>query len=146
MNKAVLNYEDVDKGLELEIFGLTFNVDFNEEYIKELKNVDVKSDNTDDEKSGFDKLAELLDKILGKDAFKKISDKYKTDKEKEMGLGVIIGVYNFIFKNYTEVIESLSIPKAPVQNNNNDYRRDNNYRNNNYRNDRNYRDDKYRRY
>jgi hypothetical protein len=137
LNKAILNYEDVEKDLELEIFGITFSVDFNKEYIEELKKLNM-DEAGDDE---FAKLRLLLDKILGDGSYKKIEDKYKSDNKKDMGLGVIVKIYTFIFDQYAKAVANIKNPNF-MSYNKDDYRnnRNNNYnnRNSNYNNRNNY--------
>ena len=133
-NKRILNFEDIENSIE--IFGNKFELEFSEEYIKRLQNIDVK--NIQDN-NVFEALKEMLNKVLNDDnAYDKIKSSYETEKQKEFGLQTFIRVFEFIFNQYVEEMNNMNkkmsgIIKPNYQNR--EQRRNNNDRGNrrNYR-------------
>ena len=133
-NKRILSFEDIENSIE--IFGNKFELEFSEEYIKRLQNIDVK--NIQDNNI-FEALKEMLNKVLNDDnAYDKIKNSYEKEKNKEFGLQTFIRVFEFIFNQYVEEMNNMNkkvsgIIKTNYQNR--EQRRNNNYRGNrrNYR-------------
>lgn len=133
-NKRILSFEDIENSIE--IFGNKFELEFSEEYIKRLQNIDVK--NIQDN-NVFEALKEMLNKVLNDDnAYDKIKSSYEQEKNKEFGLQTFIRVFEFIFNQYVEEMNNMNkkvsgIIKTNYQNR--EQRRNNNYRGNrrNYR-------------
>ena len=133
-NKRILSFEDIENSIE--IFGNKFELEFSEEYIKRLQNIDIK--NIQDNNI-FEALKEMLNKVLNDDnAYDKIKNSYETEKQKEFGLQTFIRVFEFIFNQYVEEMNNMNkkvsgIIKTNYQNR--EQRRNNNYRGNrrNYR-------------
>ena len=133
-NKRILSFEDIENNIE--IFGNKFELEFSEEYIKRLQNIDIK--NIQDN-NVFEALKEMLNKVLNDDnAYDKIKNSYETEKQKEFGLQTFIRVFEFIFNQYVEEMNNMNkkvsgIIKTNYQNR--EQRRNNNYRGNrrNYR-------------
>ena len=133
-NKRILNFEDIENSIE--IFGNKFELEFSEEYIKRLQNIDVK--NIQDN-NVFEALKVMLNKVLNDDnAYDKIKSSYEQEKKKEFGLQTFIRVFEFIFNQYVEEMNNMNkkvsgIIKTNYQNR--EQRRNNNYRGNrrNYR-------------
>ena len=133
-NKRILSFEDIENSIE--IFGNKFELEFSEEYIKRLQNIDVK--NIQDN-NVFEALKEMLNKVLNDDnAYDKIKSSYETEKQKEFGLQTFIRVFELIFNQYVEEMNNMNkkvsgIIKTNYQNR--EQRRNNNYRGNrrNYR-------------
>ena len=133
-NKRILSFEDIENSIE--IFGNKFELEFSEEYIKRLQNIDVK--NIQDN-NVFEALKEMLNKVLNDDnAYDKIKNSYEQEKKKEFGLQTFIRVFEFIFNQYVEEMNNMNkkvsrIIKTNYQNR--EQRRNNNYRGNrrNYR-------------
>ena len=134
MNNRVLNINDIENSIE--IFGNEFELEFSEEYIKRLQNIDIK--NIQDN-NVFEALKEMLNKVLNDDnAYDKIKNSYEAEKQKEFGLQTFIRVFEFIFNQYVEEMNNMNkkvsgIIKTNYQNR--EQRRNNNYRGNrrNYR-------------
>ena len=128
-NKRILSFEDIENSIE--IFGNKFELEFSEEYIKRLQNIDVK--NIQDN-NVFEALKEMLNKVLNDDnAYDKIKSSYETEKQKEFGLQTFIRVFEFIFNQYVEEMNNMNkkvsgIIKTNYQNR--EQRRNNNYRGN----------------
>ena len=133
-NKRILSFEDIENSIE--IFGNKFELEFSEEYIKRLQNIDIK--NIQDN-NVFEALKEMLNKVLNDDnAYDKIKNSYESEKQKEFGLQTFIRVFEFIFNQYIEEMNNMNkkvsgIIKPNYQNR--EQRRNNNYRGNrrNYR-------------
>ena len=133
-NKRILSFEDIENSIE--IFGNKFELEFSEEYIKRLQNIDIK--NIQDNNI-FEALKEMLNKALNDDnAYDKIKSSYETENQKEFGLQTFIRVFEFIFNQYVEEMNNMNkkvsgIIKTNYQNR--EQRRNNNYRGNrrNYR-------------
>lgn len=118
-----LNYSDIKENNKIEIFGIEFDLDFNEEVIKEIINIDRSKLND----TSF--LKEYIDKLLGNGSYEKIANKYKSDIGKEIGINAIIRIYEFIFDVMTNSITKMSNNRQM----NREQRRYNNKYNNRYR-------------
>ena len=131
-NKRILSFEDIENSIE--IFGNKFELEFSEEYIKRLQNIDIKNIQNN---NIFEALKEMLNKALNDDnAYDKIKNSYETEKQKEFGLQTFIRVFEFIFNQYVEEMNNMNkkvsgIIKTNYQNR--EQRRNNNYRGNRYR-------------
>lgn len=132
-NKRILNFEDIENSIE--IFGNKFELEFSEEYIKRLQNIDIK--NIQDN-NVFEALKEMLNKVLNDDnAYDKIKSSYEQEKKKEFGLQTFIRVFEFIFNQYAEEMNNMNKKMSGMMRPNyqNREQRRNNYRGNrrNYR-------------
>ena len=132
-NKRILSFEDIENSIE--IFGNKFELEFSEEYIKRLQNIDVK--NIQDN-NVFEALKEMLNKVLNDDnAYDKIKNSYEQEKKKEFGLQTFIRVFEFIFNQYVEEMNNMNKKMSGMMRPNyqNREQRRNNYRGNrrNYR-------------
>ena len=132
-NKRILSFEDIENNIE--IFGNKFELEFSEEYIKRLQNIDIK--NTQDN-NVFEALKEMLNKVLNDDnAYDKIKSSYEQEKKKEFGLQTFIRVFEFIFNQYVEEMNNMNKKMSGMMRPNyqNREQRRNNYRGNrrNYR-------------
>lgn len=146
-NKVLkFGYEDTDKKIEIEIYGLRF----------EINNLDS---NSYDKYKNIDKdlstLEKEIDFILGDGAVEKINAKRISDGYDKMDLNVELALLGCIFETYANSVTGNLFNKVDsVVNNtinkidsykNREQRRNNKYnRNNNY--NRNYRNNRYRRY
>lgn len=133
-NKRILSFEDIENSIE--IFGNKFELEFSEEYIKRLQNIDIK--NIQDN-NVFEALKEMLNKVLNDDnAYNKIKNSYEVEKQKEFGLQTFIRVFEFIFNQYVEEMNNMNkkMSKIIKPNYQNREQRRNNYKGNyrgNYR-------------
>ena len=137
-NKVLkFGYEELNNDLELDIFGIRFNIGIDENYLNKLKNFqnEVGKYGEDDYKL----IEDFINELLGEGSYKKISEKYKKDLGKDIDAFVWVKVVLFIknemdkyFKNYGDELR--------VQNRasrrNNKYNR--NYSYNGHYNSRNY--------
>ncbi len=138
--KRILSFEDV-KNSEIDIFGNKFEMNFSEEYIKKLKEIDIKK--VEDEEV-FNKLKTMLNLVLDdNEAYNKIESSYKEHEKKEFGTQTFIKVMTFIFNEYSKEIANIKGIDFGSKNlqANREQRRDNSYRgynNRGYRNNRRY--------
>ena len=85
-------YEDTDKKLEIELYGLVFEIN-NIENEKELENI-----NRNDIKG----IEAQIDKILGSGAVEKINRKRRNDGYKDMDINIELNVLGCIFDVYAK--------------------------------------------
>ena len=131
MNNRVLNVNDIENNIE--IFGNEFELEFSENYINRLRNIDI---NKIKENNVFEQLKELMNLILNdKEAYNKISKSYEEQKGKEFGLQAFIRVFEFIFNEYVEEMNNMNKKVSGMMKPNyqNREQRRNNYRGNKYR-------------
>ena len=91
-NKRVsLDYRDTDERVEIEIYGLVFEIkELNKE---ELEKIDRSNNN---------ELEREIDKALGKGAVEKINKKRVQDGYKEMDVTVASNILGFIMETYVK--------------------------------------------
>ena len=133
-NKNVLSYEDVNQSLELEIFGLKFDLTVDESYMKRLMNLDGDLKNANE----LEVIEQSIDEILGEGSYSKIKDKYKKDMKKDIDVMAWTQVITFIALQLSEYFDKIEEKSNKLKNinrynNNNRSSRRNNYKNrNNY--------------
>lgn len=88
-------YEDTDKKIEIDLYGLVFEVKLKNEDIQDLRNI------KDDIK--LKELEVLIDKYLGKNAVEQINNKRKEDGHKEIDEDVAIQIIICMMKAYSNV-------------------------------------------
>ena len=129
-NKIVrFGYEDLKKDLELEIFGLKFNIGVNESYLKKISEFQAKASNYKD--NDYKLVEDFMDELLGAGAYKQISDKYEQDQGVKIDVFVWVKVVMFIYnelQRYFDKYNNTFRPRNRVA------RRSNIYGNNMYRN------------
>ena len=101
-----LDYRDTDKKLEVNIYGLIFNINS-----KELENIDTKNVN--------DNLDEIIKKVLGEDAIERLNNKRKEDGHEEMDSQVKLTIVTFLVETYVNA--SISPINNMVERTNNKY-------------------------
>lgn len=91
-NKKILKfgYEDTDKKIEIELYGLVFEIR-NIDNIEELKKV---------EKSDKNEIETQIEKILGEGAIEKINNKRIADGHDKLSLNVELNIIGCIFEAY----------------------------------------------
>lgn len=132
-------YEDTDKSIEIELYGLKFEIN-NLDNIEELKNLDRNNENV---------IEGQLEKILGEGSIDKINKKRVRDGYKKLDLNIELNILGCIFETYAKsmsgsvlgrVTKAVDDINKDINNNMNREQRRNYNRNNNYkRNRRNYR-------
>lgn len=114
MNKSSLSYNQLENTIKIEIFDLEFEVEINENKFKELKQI---RETNSDEKL----VEEVINKILGNNAYNKIKNKYEKDLNKSIDRFVWAKVIYFV---YIELAKNIKIQTAKYTHTN--YRRNNN--------------------
>lgn len=84
-------YEDTDKKIEIELYGLIFEINKDKILKKDVKNIDV-----NDEKI----IEKEIKELIGEDSIEKINNKRVRDGYKEMTLDVEIAVLTCIYQSY----------------------------------------------
>lgn len=142
-DKKVLSfgYEDTDKKLEIELYGLVFEIR-NLNSIKELENLD---------KNNYNSIEEQLEKILGKGSIEKINNKRRKDGYQDLDINIELNILGCIMETYAKsmtnntlgrVLDSVNDMNKDIDNViNNNFNRNQrrNYNRNQYRGNRNYR-------
>lgn len=99
-NKYKFGYEDSDKKIEVDIYGLNFQV-------KELSKIDIQEiQNNKENVENLNNIDDLLTKMLGEDAIDRINEQRKKDGYEEMDLTVKAGILGFVFQIYCNEILS----------------------------------------
>lgn len=95
MNNNIMKfgYEDTDKKIEIDLYGIEFEIKLNNKKIKELEN--VKDD------ISLKEMEMNIDEILGENAVKKINEKRKKDGYKEIDENVALQIFMCIFQAYS---------------------------------------------
>lgn len=142
-DKKVLSfgYEDTDKKLEIELYGLVFEIR-NLNSIEELENLD---------KNNYNSIEEQLEKILGKGSIEKINNKRRKDGYQDLDINIELNILGCIMETYAKsmtnntlgrVLDSVNDMNKDLDNViNNNFNRNQrrNYNRNQYRGNRNYR-------
>lgn len=126
-NKESLTYSDVEKKLELDIFGIKYNVDVTDKMLKEFE--EMSKSNEEDVELG----KKAIDMVLGEGQYELLKNKYETDTKKEFGVLVLTKIIFYIAgrieKFYKDENDMVNKYQERYQNRN--FRRNN--RRNNYR-------------
>ena len=101
-NVIKFGYEDTDKEVLIDLYGIVFKVN-NIEEIDNLKNID---------KENVHEIEETIKKLLGDDAIDKINNKRLTDGKDKMDVKVALAVLGCIFQAYTKVMTESVIGKV----------------------------------
>lgn len=93
-----IGYENTDKKLEIEIYGLNFEIK-NVDKIKEYENVE------DNDLNGLEKMIESL---IGEGSINKINEKREKDGygkiDSTVALNILVGIYQTYMTEYTDNI------------------------------------------
>lgn len=92
-----LSYKDTDKTIEVEIYGLIFEIRDSIEDL-DIKAITKQADNDDNI------IINVINDILGQGAVDKINEKRKIDGYENMNLQTQIGILSFVVQTYTEEI------------------------------------------
>jgi len=129
-NKESLTYSDVEKKLELDIFGIKYSRDVTDEMLKEWEK--LSKSNEDD----MDVAKKAIDLLLGEGQYEVLKNKYETDTKKQFGAIVVTKIIFYMagrveeyYKNENEVVERYQNKYQNRENRrNNRFNRRNNYR------------------
>lgn len=134
-------YEDTDKKLEIELYGLVFEIR-NLNSIEELENLD---------KNNYNSIEEQLEKILGKGSIEEINNKRRKDGYQDLDINIELNILGCIMETYAKsmtnntlgrVLDSVNDMNKDIDNViNNNFNRNKrrSYNRNQYRGNRNYR-------
>ena len=93
-----IGYENTDKKIEIEIYGLKFEIK-NVDKIKEFENIE------DDDLNGLEK---MIDSLLGEGAIKKLNEQREKDGyekiDSTVALNILIGISQTYMTEYTNNI------------------------------------------
>ena len=135
--KLSFGYEDTDKKIEIELYGIVFEINK-----KKIMNKDIKEIDTDKE----DSVEKEIKEIIGEESIEKINNKRINDGYDKMTLDVEVAVLTCIYKSYItatsgsmidEIINTNRNMESKVRNINREQKRS--YGRNQYRGRRNYR-------
>ena len=95
MNNNIMKfgYEDTDKKIEIDLYGIEFKIKLDNKKIKELENVK--------DEISLKEMEMHIDEILGENAVKKINEKRKKDGYKEIDENVALQIFMCIFQAYS---------------------------------------------
>ena len=93
-----IGYENTDKKLEIEIYGLKF----------EIKNVDKIREYEDIKEDDLNGLEKMIESVLGNESIDKINEQREKDGYKKMdstvALNILVGIYQTYMTEYTDNI------------------------------------------
>lgn len=84
-------YEDTDKKIEVELYGLIFEINKKKIIDKDIENINKRSEN---------EVENEIKELIGEDSIEKINDKRIKDGHKKMTLDVEVAVLTCIYKAY----------------------------------------------
>lgn len=87
-------YEDTDKKIEIELYGLVFEIT-NLENVEELEKID---------RSNINEVEAQIEKVLGNGAVEKINEKRIKDGYKKLDLNIELSILGCIFEAYAKSI------------------------------------------
>lgn len=90
--KISFGYEDTDKSIEINLYGLDFEIN-NLDNLEELENLDRNNENVIEAK---------LEKILGAGSIEKINRKRINDGHKKLDLNIELNILGCIFETYAK--------------------------------------------
>lgn len=139
MERLSFGYEDTDKSIEIDLYGLVFEIK-NLDNLEELENLDKNDSNV---------IEAQLEKILGKGSIEKINNKRLSDGYQKLDLNIELNILGCIFEAYAKSMTGSVLGR--VQNTVNDINKDmekvnhtNNFNNTNTYYRRNYNSNQYR--
>ena len=96
MNNNIMKfgYEDTDKKIKVELYGIVFEIKLDNKKIEELENVK--------DEISLKEMEMHIDEILGENAVKKKKEKRKKDGYKEIDENVALQIFMCVFQAYSE--------------------------------------------
>lgn len=95
-------YEDTDKKIEIELYGLVF----------EIRNIDNLEELSKLDKNNKNDIKAQLEKILGEGAVDKINKKRKEDGYKELDTSIELNILGCIFETYAKSLTNNTLKKV----------------------------------
>lgn len=93
-NRMKFGYEDTDKKIEIELYGIIFEIRLNSKKIEELTRIK--------DEISLEEMEKYLDEILGENAVNKINEKRKQDGYKEIDDNIAVQIFMCIFQAYSD--------------------------------------------
>lgn len=93
-NRMKFGYEDTDKKIEIELYGIIFEIRLNSKKIEELTRIK--------DEISLEEMEKYLDEILGENAVNKINEKRKQDGYKEIDENIALQIFMCIFQAYSD--------------------------------------------
>lgn len=139
-------YEDTDKKIEIELYGLVFEINnINEDSEEYYKNID---------KEDINKIEKEIEKLLGNGSIEKINKKRESDGYSKLTLDIELSILGCIFEAYSKgsidkvtnkvIKTNKDITNQITELKNNQFNRE--QRRNRYNKNYNYKKNRYRRY
>ena len=96
MNNNIMKfgYEDTDKKIKIELYGIVFEIKLDNKKIEELTK--IKND------ISLEEMEKYLDEILGENSVKVINEKRKSDGYKEIDENIALQIFMCVFQAYSE--------------------------------------------
>lgn len=93
-NRMKFGYEDTDKKIEIELYGIVFEIKLDNKKIEELTK--IKND------ISLEEMEKYLDEILGENSVKVINEKRKSDGYKEIDENIALQIFMCVFQAYSD--------------------------------------------
>lgn len=93
-NRMKFGYKDTDKKIEIELYGIIFEIRINSKKIEELTKIK--------DEISLEEMEKYLDEILGENAVYKINEKRKQDGYKEIDDNIAVQIFMCIFQAYSD--------------------------------------------
>lgn len=93
-NIKKFGYEDTDKKIEIELYGIVFEVNLDSKKIEELTKIK--------NEINLKEMENYLDEILGENAVNKINNKRKQDGYNEIDENIALQIFMCIFQAYSD--------------------------------------------
>ena len=102
-NRMKFGYQDTDKKLEIELYGLVFEIkNLSNEKIEKFRNIN----------SDLSELERQIEDILGNGSVEKINNKRIADGYDKMGLEVELNILGCIFEAYAKAMTNNTIDRV----------------------------------
>ena len=102
-NRMKFGYQDTDKKLEIELYGLVFEIkNLSNEKIEKFRNVN----------SDLSELERQIEDILGNGSIEKINNKRIADGYEKMNLEVEVNILGCIFEAYAKAMTNNTIDRV----------------------------------
>lgn len=96
------SYEDTDRSVEIELYGLVF----------EIKDLDSIEDLKELDKNNVNVIEKQLEKILGEGSIEKINNKRRKDGYRELDLNIELNILGCIFETYAKSMANAVLGKT----------------------------------
>lgn len=125
------SYEDTDKKIEIELYGIVFEINKEAMLNKDLKDLKNKENNED--------LIETeLEEVLGKNSIERINNQREKDGYKKMTIDIELSILGFVYQTFIQasannVLQPIEDGQNELQNKIQNFNENRQYRRKNYR-------------